>query len=206
MEITKYRHACLVLTKNNKSLVIDPGGWSSDFVVPENVVGIVITHEHGDHFDIDKLRKIIATNPSTYIYTHVGIIAQLEELQGSGVAVSVGDTKRAGPFSLQFTGGVHATIHSDYPVPTNVGVIVDNGEFYYPGDSFALPECPVKILAVPASAPWLKISEAMNFLTAVNPKSYFPTHDALLSPEGRMLAKTWLEKAADTTGSVFYAV
>ena len=48
MEIKKYRHACLVLTKNTESLVIDPGYWSNDLVVPEKVAGVIVTHEHGE--------------------------------------------------------------------------------------------------------------------------------------------------------------
>lgn len=203
MEITKYRHACLVLTKDTESLVIDPGGWSNDFVVPENVVGVVVTHEHGDHFDLEKLREIITKNPSAYIYAHVDIIAQLADLTERGVAVTAGEEKQVGAFALRFTGGTHATIHPDYPVCANLGVIVDNGELYYPGDSFALPNCAVKTLAVPCSAPWMKIAEAMDFITAVKPEACFPTHNALLSSEGHELAKAWLTKAANAVNSVY---
>ncbi len=63
----------------------------------------------------------------------------------------------------------------------NVGVLIDNGEVYYPGDSFAEPGMPVKTLALPIAAPWMKTSEAMDFLTHVKPERAFPTHDAILS-------------------------
>lgn len=201
MEIKKYRHACLVLTKNHESLVIDPGGWSDDFVVPGNVVGVVVTHEHADHFDLTKLRDIVAKNPTVYIYAHVDIIAQLAELTERGIAVSVGEDHQAGSFSLRFTGGSHATIHPAYPVPANLGVIVDNGALYYPGDSFILPGCTVTTLAVPASAPWMKLAEAMDFIVAVKPARYFPTHDAILSTAGRNLTQTWLDKAAQSVNA-----
>lgn len=203
MEIKKYRHACLQLTKNGTSLVIDPGGWSTDFESDNQTVGVVITHEHGDHFDRAQLQKIIDSNPVVCIYAHVGIIAQLDDLAVKKQAVTAGETVGVGPFSLRFTGGTHATIHPDYPVCANLGVVVDNGELYYPGDSFVLPECPVKILAVPASAPWMKMSEAMDFITAVKPKTCFPTHNALLSPEGHALVAAWLAKASDKTGATF---
>ena len=55
MNISKFTHACVVLEKNNQSLVIDPGGWSQNLQIPENVVGIVVTHEHADHFDLANL-------------------------------------------------------------------------------------------------------------------------------------------------------
>lgn len=203
MEIKKYRHACLVLTKHNQSLVVDPGEWSTDFVSPENVVGVVVTHEHGDHFNLEKLREIVVKNPSAYIYAHVDIIAQLDNIAEKCIPVAVGQEIQAGDFSLRFTGGMHATIHPDYPVPANLGVVVDNGELYYPGDSYTLPGCSVKTLAVPASAPWMKMSEAMDFIVAVKPKTCFPTHDVLLSPEGHALAAAWLTRAAESIGSTY---
>lgn len=198
MEITKFKHACLVLTKNNQSLVIDPGEWSDDFVTPTNTVGVVITHEHGDHFDLMKLRDILHRNPETYIFAHVSVIAQLQDLTPQGTAVSPGDTRQAGEFTLHFTGGDHASIHRDYPVPPNIGILVDDGELYYPGDSFTLPGRPVETLAVPASAPWLCTADAMDFIASVRPAACFPTHNVLLSPLGHKLTNTWLEKAAST--------
>lgn len=98
---------------------------------------------------------------------------------------------------MQFTGGQHATIHPDYPVCANLGVYVDNGALYYPGDSFTTAPGPVEVLAVPAAAPWLKMADAMDFLTATKPKQYFLVHDAVLSPEGRAVAAAWLARTAE---------
>lgn len=195
MNIQKFQHACLVLEKENESLVIDPGVWSNDFTTPNNVVGVIITHEHADHFDINKLQEVIMKNPDVRIIADQSILDQIPNISENLYPVKSGDTISCGEFNLRFLGGQHAVIHPDYPVPTNLGVIVDDGELYYPGDSFVLPDCQVKVLAVPASAPWLKISEAMDFLSAVHPESWFPTHDAIMSPAGKNLANTWLEKA-----------
>lgn len=203
MQIQKFRHACLVLAKDGSSLVIDPGIWTTDFKIPENVVGIVITHEHADHFDLDKIRLLVETYPELCIFAHVDIIAQLSDISVQKQAVKPGDAAVCGPFSLGFTGGEHLSIHPDFPVSPNLGVLVDNGALYYPGDSFALPGCAVETLAVPASAPWLKTAEAMDFITAIKPKRCFPTHDAILSDEGKGLAGSWLEKAAAGCGSKF---
>lgn len=191
------------LTKDNASLVIDPGGWTNDFEPNDSTVGVVITHEHGDHFDKAQLQKVLEKNPDVCIYAHVSIIAQLGDYPGKKQPVEVGETVVVEPFSLRFTGGAHATIHANYPVPPNLGVIVDDGKLYYPGDSYALPDCPVETLAIPASAPWMKMSEAMDFITAVRPKTCFPTHNALLSAEGHGLANAWLQKAAEKVGATY---
>ena len=191
------------LTKDTVSVVIDPGGWSTDFEPNDHTIGVVITHEHGDHFDKAQLQRILEKNPEMCIYAHVDILAQLDDFTGEKQAIAVDETVSVGPFSLRFTGGAHATIHPDYPAPANLGVVVDDGKLYYPGDSYALPGCEVELLAVPASAPWMKISEAMDFITAVKPESCFPTHDALLSEEGRGLTYSWLSRAAALAGAEF---
>lgn len=167
--------------------------------IPNNVVGIIVTHEHGDHFDLARLREIVDKNQNTYIYAHVDIIAQLQGLPGKSVAS--GDMIEVGAFKVRFTGDKHAVIHPDFPVVANLGVLVDNGVFYYPGDSFTLPGTEVETLALPAAAPWLKISEAMDFVTAVKPRKCFPTHNAVLSPEGHQVFNAWLQKACDSIGT-----
>ena len=39
---------------------------------------------------------------------------------------------------------------------------------------------PVEVLAYPAVAPWMKISESLEYLKAVKPAVAFPVHDAFL--------------------------
>lgn len=202
MNIRKFRHSCLVLEKDGQSLVIDPGEWSTDFIVPENVVGVIVTHEHGDHFSLGWLQNIVATNPDAVIYAHADVTAKIPDL--ATTAVTSGETKQIGNFAVQFTGGQHATIHPDYPVCANLGVYVDNGALYYPGDSFVPAPDPVETLAVPAAAPWLKIAEAMDFFAATKPKKYLLTHDAVLSPEGQAVAAAWLARTAETIGATLY--
>ena len=107
------------------------------------------------------------------------------------------------PFTLEFFGKEHAVIHPSIPVIDNVGVLV-NGSLYYPGDSFTVPEgIDVNTLATPASAPWLKVSEVMDFVTAVAPKRSFPTHDMLLSQVGRNLYYDRIKGSTEQGGGEF---
>ncbi len=41
------------------------------------------------------------------------------------------------------------------------------------------------MLAAPANAPWMKISEVMDYIIAVAPRRAFPTHEMLLSRAGK---------------------
>lgn len=191
-----------MVEKDGQSLVIDPGEWTTDFVVPDNVVGVIVTHEHGDHFSPERIAETLAANPNAKVYALDSIIAQLPA-ETTAQAITADETVDIGSFHVRFTGGQHATIHPDYPVCANVGVVVDGGELYYPGDSFALPGCAVKRLAVPASAPWLKLAEAMDFIAAVKPESFFKTHDAMLSPTGHAVTDAWFTKAAAATKTTY---
>lgn len=194
MELVKYEHACFTVEKDGQLLVVDPGNYSSDFLAPENVIAIVITHEHADHFDRDQLAAIVDKNPDALIVAHRSITDTIEVFQTQ--SVEAGDTLDVGSFNLAFFGGEHAVIHSSTPVIANLGVMI-NDLLYYPGDSFALPgERSVDTLAIPAAAPWMKIGEAMDYLAAVHPRLAFPTHDAISSSAGKEIADRLLGMVA----------
>jgi L-ascorbate metabolism protein UlaG (beta-lactamase superfamily) len=200
MKLTKYAHACFTVEQDDQLLVIDPGGLSTDFIAPENVIGIVITHEHFDHLDHDQLAAIIDKNPDAIIIGHEAVTSKIEAFRTKSVSAS--ETITTGPFTLSFRGGTHAIIHSSVPTVANLGVII-NELLYYPGDSFVLPGTPIDTLALPAFAPWMKIAEAMDFLTTVKPRLAFPTHDAMLSDAGKETADAWIARAANACGTEY---
>lgn len=200
MKLTKYQHACFTVEEDNKILVVDPGNFTGDFIAPEHVAGIVITHIHPDHFDHEQLAAIIDKNPDAIIIGHEAVVSQIEVFQTK--AVNAGDTLSVGPFNLEFFGGEHALIHRSMPVAANLGIMI-NELLYYPGDSFTNPKKPVDALAIPASAPWMKMSEAMDFLTEIKPRFAFPTHDAILSDVGKGLSDRLLGNIA-TANNIEY--
>ena len=183
MKLTKYQHACMVLQQDDQALVIDPGNFTDDFVLPANVAAVVITHLHPDHCDTEKLQQIISANPDVMVFA----LSEASDAAGVPIMqVRPGDTVLAGVFSLEFVGGTHATIHENITPVGNVGVIV-NDMLYYPGDSFVYPPRPIRWLAAPISAPWLKVSESIDFINVAIPEYVVPTHDAILSSKGQQL-------------------
>jgi len=193
VQLAKYEHACFTLEKDDQLLVVDPGEWSSDFISPSNVVAIVVTHDHGDHFDYEQLTAIIDENPEAVIIGPETVTSQIEVFQTK--TVQPDDMVDIGPFHLEFFGGKHASIHSSIPQAVNIGVLI-NDLLYYPGDSLVVPGKSVDTLALPVAAPWLKIGEAMDFLMQVRPRLAFPTHDAILSQIGKELVDGRLSATA----------
>lgn len=204
MRITKQEHACLILEVAGKKLVIDPGAYTKALVGLSDVVAIVITHEHADHWTPDQLNRIVERNPDVVIFGPAGVSLAASEFEIT--VVGNGDRIEAEPFALRFFGDRHAVIHSSIPVIDNVGVLV-NDALYYPGDSFTVPEgVAVSALATPVGAPWLKIGDAIDFVLAVRPQRAFATHEMTLSTAGKGLGGDRLRWAVEQVGGEYIAL
>ena len=200
MKITKYEHACLVLEKQGQRIVIDPGFYTRPMSDLNEVQAIVITHMHDDHCFEEQLDRILIKNPNAKIYGTDEVCKRLSSYQT--IAVHHGDFYKEGDFTLEFFGDMHAEIHRSIPLIQNCGVLVDS-ELYYPGDSFTQPDRAVNMLACPSSAPWLKISEVMDFVAAVKPKRCFATHNAHLSDLGHELNNGRIKQVVEANGGTF---
>ncbi len=154
---------------------------------------MVITHDHQDHFDPDKIQKIIQNNPKVQILTTSQVVNTLDS--NSAKVAQIDKEYTLNDFRLDFFGERHE-LFTDVE---NVGVLV-NGRFYHPGDSYTLPNKPVEVLSAPASAPWLRVTEASKFITDIKPKIAFPSHNALLSEIGESIHYRILSTAAHQAG------
>ncbi len=201
MKITKYEHSCLDINIDNKRLLVDPGILSKSIPSLVNIFAIIVTHVHPDHFDLEIIKSIYLKNPKLKFYT----VQAVSDVIGNKIpheVVTGGKIKVAGPFKLEFAGGIHATIYKSHPPTDNVGVII-NDSFYYPGDSLSKPTKKIDILGAPISAPWLKISEIMDFIVEQQPKRVFQVHDGLLSDFGYIVYEAWLKDACKMVKSEF---
>ncbi|WP_207454799.1 MBL fold metallo-hydrolase [Herbiconiux sp. SYSU D00978] len=203
MRLTKFEHSAMLLEQTGARLFIDPGNFTTPITEAVEVVAVVITHEHPDHWTPEQLRRIIAQSPEARILGPAGVAAAAAP-EFEVEVVSPGDSVEVGPFTLRFFGGRHAVIHSSIPVIDNVGVLVNDGLFY-PGDSFTVPEgVEVDTLAVPAGAPWLKIGEVMDYLAEVKPRRSFPAHEMTLSVNGKNIHYDRIRTVTEQGGGTFY--
>lgn len=185
MQLRKYLHACFVVEQENQSLIVDPGNLSTDLEIPHNTCAVVVTHEHLDHVDPHLLGKIAASSPSAVLYTEQSVIDKLN-VDMPVQPVNAGDIITAGPFTIEFYGGEHAIIHDDIPRIPNLGVTI-NQHLCYPGDALVQPPRPPETVIIPVAAPWCKVSEVIDFARNTGAKTLIPTHDAILSLEGRTI-------------------
>ena len=200
MKVTKLEHATLVLEQNGETLILDPGFYTRPMDGYKNVVGIAITHNHDDHVHEDQIARILKDNPNAQILGTQEVAARLREHNAK--AVHHGDHYELGSFTLDFFGSMHIEIHRSIPLIQNCGVMINN-RLYYPGDSYTTPDLPVEYLACPASAPWLKIGDVMDYIAIVKPKNVFPTHNIHLSEQGNQLNNNRIKQVTEENGGAF---
>lgn len=193
----------MVLEEQGKKLVIDPGEFTPEFGDASNIVAVVVTHVHGDHLNIEHLQTITAHSPDVTIFTTAETAKEWGDTRIQ--IVRNNETQVVGPFTLDFRGELHNAVHPEWPQNQNIGVLV-NHTFYYPGDSFTLPQREIKVLAVPAGAPWMKTGEAIDFLQTVNPKLFFRTHDGLWNEKGLATTDRWFAMASEKFGPQYRAL
>jgi len=206
MRLTKFEHAALMIEDSGSRLFIDPGKFTTPITEATGAVAVVITHEHDDHWTPEQLGRIAGKSPGVRFFGPAGVVRAAAERGVVVEEVQPGDDLELAPFRLRFFGGRHAVIHPSIPVIDNVGVLV-NDALYYAGDAFTVPTgVEVDVLAAPAGAPWMKIAESMDYVTAVAPKRAFPTHEMVLSRAGKDLSNARLRWATEQGGGEYLAL
>lgn len=180
MQLTKLGHACLHLTEGDASVLIDPGAFSAGFEDLRGLTAILITHQHFDHLDLDRIGALVEANPQALIMSDRDSAAQLGERGITAQVATAGDSFDAGGLTVAVYGEQHAVIHADVPIIPNVGYLV-GATVFHPGDSFTIPDVDIPVLGLPTGAPWLKAAEVIDYLRAIAPPLAIPIHDATLA-------------------------
>lgn len=197
MRVIKFSHSCVRIEQDGAVLVIDPGTFSEAEAL-DGVDAVLITHEHADHLDLDKVTDALAKRPAVTIHTHADVVEKLGDLKDVATAVRGGDEFTAAGLDVRTYGGLHALIHPDVPRVANLGFYI-NG-LYHPGDSFDVPtDAQVDTLFVPVSAPWLRVAEAVEFVRAVAPRRAFALHDGILNDNGHGLVTGLMSRLSKTS-------
>lgn len=179
MVIKKFLHSCLLIEDKGKRLLIDPGLFSfiEHKITPADigpVDTILLTHSHPDHCYPDALKQFVDMRlPQIITHEEIGMLLSKEGIAYQ--AIQDGQTLEVVGFSVR---ALHAP-HGELPihVPTNFGYII-NDTVFHPGDSYDFTHSPrVPVLALPTFAPWGTLSQAMQLIQRVSPRTVIPIHD-----------------------------
>jgi L-ascorbate metabolism protein UlaG (beta-lactamase superfamily) len=182
MSITHLGHACLLYETGTDRVLVDPGTMSS-FSGLSDLTAILVTHEHADHVDVDGVLALLAANPASTLVTDERTAPSFP----SATVARPGDELTLGSVSVSVLGGTHAPVYGDVPDCPNLAYLLDDGALLHPGDSFFVPPSPVQTLAVAIDGPWLKISEAIDYVRAVRPETVLPIHEGETTDPGKYI-------------------
>ena len=202
MRITKFGHACVRLETDGHVIVLDPGGFTEPEAV-EGATAVLITHEHADHYAPDHLRRTDAP-----VFTIGAVAAKIRE-DAPDVAerltvVEPGQQLDVG-VPVTVVGEKHAVIHPELPHFDNSGYVLEaeGQRVYHPGDSLTLPPTDVDLLLLPVSAPWLKVSECIDYGRDVGAPRSLAIHDKIYSELGLGVIDGQLQRFLGERGQEF---
>jgi L-ascorbate metabolism protein UlaG (beta-lactamase superfamily) len=180
MQLTKHGHSCVRVDDDDRTLVLDPGAFSDLDAALDGADAVLITHEHRDHVDVDRIRAAATSDPRLRIWAPRPVADQLADIGEQVVPIGAGESFDAAGFAVRTFGGQHALIHPLIPIVANVGYLIDDAVFH-PGDSFTVPPAAVQTLLLPAVAPWSKVAEVIDYTIAVRAPRAYPIHDAIVA-------------------------
>ncbi len=188
MHVTHLGHSCLLVETGGSRILIDPGAFSSAWHDQTGLDAIVVTHQHPDHVDPDRIGGLLAANPQAQVLVEPAVVDIVGDPRATAMAAE--EPIEVGGARIRPIGGRHAVIHVDIPRVGNLGVLLSaDGEptLLHPGDTYEYTPDGVDVLAIPVNAPWSAFKEAVEFSRAVGAGQSVPIHDALLSEIGRAL-------------------
>lgn len=183
MKITKFGHSCLLVEEGGAKILLDPGAYSTAQNYVKNLDAILITHEHGDHLDLNSLEIILNNNPTAKIYTNSGVGKILKEKGIKFELLEDGQKTNIKNVLVEGFGKLHAPAFKMMDNIINVGYLIAN-RLFCPGDGLIFPNKPVEILALAVVSPMVSAVQAVEYAIKLGAKTCFPAHDAALKITG----------------------
>lgn len=207
MKMTKFTHSCVRFEQGGNVLVLDPGTFSEVDEALDGANAILVTHEHADHLDRDRVFAQMQQQSGLELFAPKSLAdalgSEAPDLAGRIHEVEPNAAFTIAGFGIQSFGGQHALIHPLIPMVANIGYLVE-GRVYHPGDSFVVPNgLRPRTVLVPLHAPWSKVGEVLDFVIATGAERAYPIHDALLNDTGLGMVEGHVTRFGKTYGTEY---
>lgn len=197
MRITKYVHSCLLVETHERVVLFDPGMMSDkalDVAKIDRLDDIIITHIHGDHFSLPLVQRLLEKFPRLNITTTYEVVKVLAK---EGITASA-----TPPDGITLFNSPHEPVEPLASQPEEIGVhYLDT--LSHPGDSHSFNETKA-VLALPVTAPWGSMLNALNLAIKLKPEHVLPIHDWHWSDQARQQSYDKLEALLGDRGIIFH--
>jgi L-ascorbate metabolism protein UlaG (beta-lactamase superfamily) len=170
MKITKFVHSCLLVETPERAVLFDPGFMSEgliDIDSMERLDDVLITHEHGDHFYLPVIKRLVEKFPDVRITAPQSVVTDLNNV---GIKADSEATEGVAKFVSP-----HESVEPLFSTPEEHGYHFQD-KLTHPGDSHHFDETKA-ILALPITAPWGSVMNAAKLAVALKPQHVIPIHD-----------------------------
>lgn len=196
MKITKFVHSCLLIETPDRTVLFDPGSYSTvDVDVLGRLDDIFITHNHGDHMDMELMQTLVAKFPQVRVLATDEAVGQLA---AAGIAATTTASEGAEIFTAP-----HEHVEPMFPTPQSQGIHY-LGQLTHPGDSHNFHETKA-VLALPVQAPWGSMVNAVRLALELRPQYIIPIHDWHWSDAARDSAYALMGRVFKDAGIMFIA-
>jgi L-ascorbate metabolism protein UlaG (beta-lactamase superfamily) len=177
-------HASFVMETPGMVIYNDPVGGGdaySDYPAPDL---ILITHEHGDHYDVDTLTALVGDD--TRLVTNPAVYEMLpEELKAKANAIANGESTTVGDIAIDAIPAYNTTEDrlQYHPQGRDNGYVltIDGLRVYIAGDTEDIPEMRalenIDVAFLPMNLPYtMDIEQAASAVSEFAPKHVYPYH------------------------------
>jgi len=186
LTITFIGHGTIMFTFGGKVIHVDPWTRLADYSgLPEADI-ILVTHEHGDHFDMEAIKKT-RTEKTTVIYTE-RCAQQIEEQPANAIVMNNGDTRTVEGIAIAAVQAYNIRHKRDsgapfHPKGEGNGYVLAFGDtkVYVAGDTENIPEMAklgkIDIAFLPMNLPYTMTPEMVaDAVRMIKPRILYPYH------------------------------
>lgn len=182
LKITFIGHGTLVLTFNEKIIHVDPYGRLADYFTLPKADIILVTHEHGDHFDL-KVIKTLRTEKTSLVLTK----SCTKDISG-GIVLRNGDVQTVQGLKIEAVPAYNIVHKRDneepfHPQGIGNGYVITFGDkrVYVAGDTENIPEMKelgeIDIAFLPMNLPYTMTPEMVaDAARMIKPQILYPYH------------------------------
>ena len=180
VSITFIKHGTLMIEVDGTIIHIDPvSSYAENYESLPKADIILVTHEHGDHYDAKAIETLSKSNTAFYSNKRVS------ELSGKSIAMSVGDSQEIANIKITATAAYNSSEgHENFhPKGRDVGYLldIDDLRLYIAGDTEPIDEFSaiqnINIAFLPVNQPYtMTVEQCIQAIDSIKPHIVYPYH------------------------------